>query len=62
MLDMTSWLSSFYLPILELDGCGATKDRNGNAQLTAFWINLFHDTVLILEWSIGNLNGLADFK
>jgi hypothetical protein len=55
-------LAAFHLPIFQFDGRGATKDGDGNPQLTPFRVNFFDNTVLVLEWSIGNLDRLADLK
>ena len=62
VLDMTSDLASFHLPILQFDGRSATKDGDGNPQLAPFRVNFFNNTVLVLEGSISNLDGFADFK
>src|ERR1700736_6810418 len=55
-------LAAFDLPVFELNRRRATEDRDRNAQLTALRIDFFHDTILVLERSVRDLDRLADFK
>src|SRR5580704_18503433 len=55
-------LSSFHLPILQLNWGRSTEDTNRDAQFSEVRINLFHHTALILERSIRNLNRFAYFE
>src|SRR5260370_7988911 len=55
-------LSSFHLPILQLNWGRSTEDANRDAQFSAVRIDLFHHAALVLERSIRNLNRFAYFE
>src|SRR5437762_915915 len=54
--------AAFDLPIFQFHRRGATKNSDRNAQLATLRIDLFNDTGLILERTVGDLHGFANFE
>src|SRR5437762_4028528 len=54
--------AAFDLPIFQFHRRGATKNSDRNAQLATFGIDFFNDTGLILERTVGDLHGFANFE
>src|SRR5262249_51547859 len=55
-------LTSFYLPILQLDWSRAAENAYGHAQFAAFGVDLFYYPTLILEGTVCYFYGLAYLK
>src|SRR5687768_11894670 len=53
-------LAAFDLPVLEVNEGISSENADRNAQLAAIGIDLFNYPALVLERTIGHLNGLAD--
>src|SRR6266566_1740319 len=47
-----NWLSSFHLPILQLDRSRPAENTDRDTQLSTIRVDLFHDAALVLERTV----------